>query len=349
MTVPDNEIQRRLLEYYERIDSSKQNFEIRNFTKITSGWENEVYSYDLIYNQNGQQNRGELILRIYPGDHAEGKSSREFNAMKELHNLGFPVPQVYILEHDKSIFGKPFVIMEKINGQILWKVIDNSSENRKMELANKFCRIFVNLHSLDWRMFNFTSLPYDDKDPYGFINYTLSKAKGYADGFPEIRVLLPILDWLMDRRMDVPCDKLSVIHWDYHPANLILKDDDTAIVIDWTNVDIGDFRSDLAWTILLISSYGNPEGRDIVLNEYEKIAGFKIEQIEYYEVFALVRRMFSILVSLSSGAEKLGMRPEAVEMMRHSGKHIITLYDLLCAKTGIKIPELKNMLSNFLM
>ena len=349
MTFSDNEIQSRLLRFYESTEPSKQNYKIQNFAKITSGWENEVYSFDADYNEKGNLNHEELILRIYPGDHAEDKSSREFNAMRELHKAGFPVPQVYTLEHDKSIFGKPFVIMERINGQILWKVVDNASETRKMELVNKFCRMFVDLHCLDWHLFNFTSLPYDDKDPYGFINHTLSKAKGYADSFPEISILQPVLDWLIDRRMNVPCNRLSIIHWDYHPANLILKDDDTAIVIDWTNVDIGDFRSDLAWTMLLVSSYGNPEARDIVLNEYERIAGFKIEQIEYYEVFALVRRLFSILVSLSSGADKLGMRPEAVEMIRHSGKHIMVLCDLLHAKTGINVSEMEKMLSNFLM
>jgi aminoglycoside phosphotransferase (APT) family kinase protein len=346
MLLTDYDTQSKLLDYYKNTEPSKQNIEIHNFTKITSGWENEVYSYDAEYNENSHQKHEELILRIYPGNHAEGKSTKEFNAMKKLHEIGFPVPQVYVLEHDNSIFGKPFVIMERINGQILWKVIDNSAEERKMELARQFCRIFVNLHSLDWRLFDYAQLPYDAQDPYGFINYILSKAKGYTDEFPEISILQPVLDWLMARRMNVPCDKLSIIHWDYHPANLILKEDDTASVIDWCNADIGDFRSDLAWTMLLVSSYGNPEGRDIVLNEYEKIAGFKIKQIEYYEVFAIVRRLFSILISLSSGADKLGMRPEAVEMIKRSGKHIMTLCELLRAKTGISIPEMEKLIAN---
>jgi aminoglycoside phosphotransferase (APT) family kinase protein len=348
MTFSDNEIQSRLLEFYENAEPSKQNYKIQNFTKITSGWENEVYSFDVDYNEKGNPSHEELILRIYPGDHAEGKSSREFNGMKELFKAGFPVPQVYILEHDKSIFGKPFVIMERISGQILGKVIDDSPETRKMELARKFCRIFVDLHNLDWHKFNFTSLSYDDHDPYGFINHILS-VSSYVDSFPEIKILQPVLDWLIARKMTVPCNRLSIIHWDYHAHNVILKDDDTAIVIDWTNIDIGDFRSDLAWTMLLTSSYGNPEARDIVLNEYEKIAGFKIEQIEYYEVFAIVRRLFSILVSLISGSDKLGMRPEAVDMIRRSDKHIIVLCDLLHTKTEIDVSEMKKLLSSFFM
>lgn len=346
MTFSDNEIQGRLLRFYKRTEPSKQNIEINNFTKITSGWENEVYSYDVEYSENGNRNHEELILRIYPGDHAEGKSSKEFNAIKKLHGIGFPVPQVYILEHDNSVFDKPFVIMEKINGQILGKVIDNLSEDRKMELVTKFCQIFVDLHNLDWHLINPEPLPYDEHDPYGFINHVLSIAKRYSDEFPDSRVLLPVWDWLMDRRKNVPCNKLSIIHWDYHPHNLILKDDDTAVVIDWTNVGVADFRSDLAWTTLLVSSYGNPKGRDIVLTEYERLIGFRVEQIEYFEVFAILRRLFSILISLSAGADKLGMRPEAVEMMKRSVKHIITLCDLLHAKTGIRIPEMEQMIAN---
>jgi aminoglycoside phosphotransferase (APT) family kinase protein len=335
MTLDGDEIQSKLSRYTRQIS------QIHNFEKITSGWENEVYSFTAEYDNNHK----DLILRIYPGDHAEQKSAKEFNAIKRLHEAGFPVPMVYILEHDNSVFGKPFIIMEKIKGRMLWEVLDESNENEKMKLVNQFCRIFVDLHNLDWRLISFEPLPYDDHDSYGFINYMLLKILNYLDEFPNAKVFMPVFDWLMDRHNNVPCERLSAIHLDYHPANLILKDDGNAIVIDWTNFDIADFRIDLAWTILLVSSYGNPEGHDIVLNEYEKIIGQKIEQIEYFEVFALLRRLFSIFVSLTVGADKLGMRPEAAEIIKSNVRHIRTLCDLLYQKTGITVPEMERLIA----
>lgn len=342
MTLIHSDVQDRLFSY---IRQTRQIRQIHNFIKITSGWENEVYLFDAEYNVEGKRDYEELVLRIYQGDNVAGKAQREFKAMKRLHELGFPVPKVYTLETENPIFGNPFVIMEKINGQIFWKVIDNVTPEKRMVLVNQFCQIFVNLHSLDWQLLDFPQLPYDPKEPYGYINHLLLWVKGYADKFPESKPFQPVLDWLSDNREAVPCERLSIVHWDYHPANLILKDDGEAIVIDWTNVDIGDYRADLAWTMLLVSSYGNPEGRDIVLKAYENIAGHKAEGIEYYEIFALVRRMFSMYISIAVGAGKLGMRAEAVEMMKSNSKHIEALCEFLREKTGITIPEMESLVS----
>jgi aminoglycoside phosphotransferase (APT) family kinase protein len=342
MTNSDNMIQDWLLSYIGKTRKIRQ---IHNFTKITSGWENEVYLFDAEYDIEGKQNYEELVLRIYQGENVEGKAQKEFKAMKKLHELGFPVPKVYTLETENHIFGNPFVIMEKINGQELGKVIDKVMPEKKMVLVNQFCKIFVNLHSLDWRLFDFPKLPYNPKEPYGYINHLLSWVKRYADKFPQSEPFQPVFDWLIDNYKAVPCERLSIVHWDYHPANLLLKDDGEAIVIDWTNVDIGDYKADLAWTMLLVSSYGNPEGRDIVLKAYENIAGDKVEGIEYYEVFALMRRMFTMYISMTIGADKLGMRAEAVEMMKSNRKHIEALCEFLREKTGITIPEMESLVS----
>jgi hypothetical protein len=100
---------------------------------------------------------------------------------------------------------------------------------------------------------------------------------------------------------------------------------------------------DLAWTLLLMSTYGSPESRLLVLGEYERIAGHKVEQIEYFEVAACLRRLFSIVVSLSSGADKLGMRPGAEAMMA-DGAHIGRVYARLRERTGIEVPEAEELL-----
>ena len=106
-------------------------------------------------------------------------------------------------------------------------------------------------------------------------------------------------------------------------------------------IGVADPRMDLAWTLLLMSTYGNPEARGIILDEYERIADHKVNQIEYFEVIASLRRLFSILVSLSAGADKLGMRPEAVAMMKQQAKHVENVYSILRDRTGIDVPEVE--------
>jgi aminoglycoside phosphotransferase (APT) family kinase protein len=116
-------------------------------------------------------------------------------------------------------------------------------------------------------------------------------------------------------------------------------------VIDWTNVDVSDYRLDLSWTLLLMSTYGSPESRELVLGEYERAAGHSVEQIEYFEVAACLRRLFSILVSLAAGAERLGMRPGAEAMMKNVD-HIGSVYARLRQRTGIAIAEVDRLISS---
>lgn len=343
MSTIETNVQRKLLSFYKRRHTLHKDIEIHGIRKISDGWENEVYSFRMEYEKDPEQK--DLILRIYPGDYADRKAAREFNGMKKLHELGYPVPEVLILELDDSPFGKPFVIMERINGRSMRSVIDEASQEKKKELLALFCRMFVDLHTLDWRPFAQDPSIYEAGDPYAFINNLFSEAQGYIDRFQE-KEFIPVLDWLKERYLDVPCERLSVVHLDYHPDNILLRDNGGAFVIDWTNIDVADFRYDLAWTILLISTYGIPGLRETVLGEYERVADCRIEQVEYFEVIASFRRLFSILVSLSAGADKLGMRPEAAAMMKEQTSHIENVYSILRNRTGITIPEIESLLSN---
>ncbi|MBM3237148.1 phosphotransferase family protein [Candidatus Poribacteria bacterium] len=339
----ENEIQSGLLSFYERKFPSRKNAQVYSLTQITDGWENEVYSFTIEYEETTERKCEELILRIYPGSDAPQKSVREFNAMKKLHEVGFPVPEVFLLELDNSPFGKPFVIMEKINGRPMGAVFDEAPDKKKEELITLFCKMFVDLHTLNWRFFVPDTSIYATGNAYMFINRWLSQAQKYLEYF-QANDFAPVLDWLKARSLDVPCERLSVTHGDYHPYNILLRNDGAAFVIDWGNVEVADFRSDLAWTLLLTSTYGNPEAREIILSEYEQIAGCKIEQIEYFEVMAILRRLFSISMSLSDGASKLGMRPGAETMMRRNVGHLKNVYALLIERTGITIPKIETLI-----
>ncbi len=341
MSALEQEIKSGLLSFYESKFAAWEYIRVPAVTKISDGWENEVYSFAVEYKKNTEQIHEDLILRVYPGDDARQKSAKEFDGMKKLHKLGFPVPEVFMLEVDNSPFGKPFVIMEKIEGRSMWSVLDESTDERKLELIDLFFRMLVDLHALDWRPFASDPSIYETGDKYAFIDNLLPMWRKYMEDF-QANEYIPILDWLTERSRDVPCDRLSVIHMDYHTNNVLMRDDGTAFVIDWTSIDVADYRLDLAWTIVL----ANPEHRDPILGEYERVSGRKIQEIEYFEVIAGLRRLFSISVSLSDGAARMGMRPEAAEMMKSNVGHIKDVYSLMCDRTGIAIPEVETMISS---
>jgi aminoglycoside phosphotransferase (APT) family kinase protein len=348
------DMQRRLQIYCEHAFPAKQGVRVSDLTSISAGWESDIYSFDVEHGSAENRWREALVLRIYPGDDAYEKSAREFHGMRQLHTAGYPVPQVLILERDNSPFdtaqgrpfGKPFVIMERIEGEMLWPLLFGSTGERQQALLTQFCGLFVQLHRLEWRPFVDDVSRYDTGDPYTFVDRELSRFHHFLARFPQPG-FLPVLEWLKARRDQVDCLRPSPIHMDFHPGNVLLCDDGSAVVVDWTGLDISDSRFDLAWTLLLVSTHEDEEWRDLVLQEYERLAGIRVEQIAYFDVAACARRLFSVVISLSEGPEKLGMRAGAVTMMKQQMGAIKGVHDLLQERTGIRVSEVDRLLAQF--
>jgi aminoglycoside phosphotransferase (APT) family kinase protein len=230
--------------------------------------------------------------------------------------------------------------MERIHGRQMWPVWFRSPEEKQKELLTLFCQLFVRLHRLEWQPFVQGPASFGALDPYALLDREMDKVRPYLDRFP-IAGFLPAVEWLEERR--VPCRRPSVIHWDYHPGNILLREDGSAVVVDWTQVDVSDSRFDLAWTLLLVSTYEGRVWYERILHEYERLAGVKVEQLAFFEVFACLKRLYSVVASLTYGPETLGMRPETAAIMLQQLGASKRVYDLLLERTGIKVPEVEEL------
>ena len=156
---------------------------------------------------------------------------------------------------------------------------------------------------------------------------------------------VPALDWLAARQPEIHTPALAVMHGDYHPWNVLVTRENLPFVIDWGNIEAGDYRYDLAWTLLLAATHSSQQQRDLFLSEYERLSGQPVEQIEYFEVIAALRRLLSLAVSLTSGAASAGMRPEAAAIMRGQTGHFRAVYAILQKHTGLRLPEIEALIA----
>jgi aminoglycoside phosphotransferase (APT) family kinase protein len=315
---------------------------IEHCAAISDGWETEVYAFDLI----DEDRREPLILRLYPGADASEKSTREFAALRQLSTLGYPVPEALHHGADTGPFGMAYMIMRRINGHPLGQIMQASAEAARAG-CDRLARLAVDLHRLDYRpLIPLQRVPPDFDDPRWFLQTKLTEARTIILGLARLDDFAPALDWLDQRADQVQPAPPCVMHGDLHILNVLMTADMQPFVIDWPNVEIGDYRYDLAWTLLLSSTFQHADRREQILNTYEIHAGHSVPDLEYFEVIAAVRRLFNIAHALTAGGQSAGMRSDTAELMRGQRGHIAAVYDWFQARSGLKIPMIETVLDS---
>jgi aminoglycoside phosphotransferase (APT) family kinase protein len=315
---------------------------IHNCVAITDGWETEVYAFDLI----DDDRREPLILRLYPGDDAAEKSTREFAAMRQLYALSYPVPEALHHGADATEFGMPYMIMRRIIGQALGQWMETSVEAARAG-CDRLARLAVDLHRLDYRpLIPLQRVPPDFADPHWFLKAKLAEARTIILGLARLDDFAPALDWLDQRADQVQPAPPCAMHGDLHILNVLMTADEQPFVIDWPNVEIGDYRYDLAWTLLLSSTFQHADRREWILNAYETYTGHAVPNVEYFEVIAAARRLFNIAHTLTAGGQSAGMRSDTADLVRGQRGHIAAVYDGFQARSGLSIRMIENVLDS---
>ena len=282
---------------------------------ITVGWETQIVAFTL--EVPGEEPLA-LIARIYPVNDGARKAEWEFNVMQHLASVGYPVPKVYAYEADVETLGSPFLIMERITGNTLWDVFFGSPKERYGEVLALNSRLMANLHDIPVRRV----IPgaYLVKTKHRVLDRVSEEQKELTEhGLGEI--FAPLIEWLKDYAERVVESPLCIIHQDFHPRNVLLREDGSPVVIDWAGCTVGDFREDLCWTGLLAGTFIDDSLMQEVYDSYAEYSARELLDLPYFEAFAGLRRLADVAITLKVGASARGMRPEALTEMENNRPH----------------------------
>lgn len=344
------QIQQGLQRYYERnwaeMQLESQAVTISQVENMTTGWESELFSFLLERGTPDRRQQAELILRLHQGAIAGRKAVYEFATLQRLAHVGYPVPQVYHVDDSGAFVGKPFLIMEKIQGRSLGALMQAASSPTAFQaLLAQFAQLFVQLHALDWRPFVTAVQAAQPRDNYYFIDQWLTRAGERCQSLAAID-FSPLVTWLAEHRTLMACRQPAPVHQDFHPDNILIRPDGTPVVIDWTTFAITDARFDLAWTLVLADMHLSTAMREQIQQIYETVRGQPLEQLDCFLVTACFRRLMDFAISFTTGAEQTGMRAEAVIAMKANQPAFVRAYDLLVSLTKIRLPQLETLLTN---
>jgi len=312
---------------------------ISNFQFIKSGWESNVYTFTLHLPTDAPKF---LILRLFPGDGAIKKLIREACGLRQLHQASYPVPAMLLYETDTTILGKPFTIMEKLEGGALWPILAEAAPSQASHLLDRFGSLLAHLHQLDWRPFAEHAVLYE-ANPTAILDGLFASSRQLYTQY-DVVGFLAIVDWLEIHKSDITVQP-AVVHLDFHANNVFLCNDDHLAVIDWTQITVSDYRADLSWTLMIMGDYGQPHWGERILQAYSLAAKNPVERLDYFNVITYTKLLVSTVISLRTSPKELGMRPETVESIKRQVPILNKLSLRIQNITGITVPEVETALS----
>jgi aminoglycoside phosphotransferase (APT) family kinase protein len=324
---------------------------------LASGWETTVFEFALATKSpraTALPVAAPLVLRFYEGSRADEKGRRENLAMRRLADLGYPVPQPYLYEADRTALGAPFLVMERATGGPLFTTRSFPNAFKTFSLGFiGFVRAQTRLHRLG------AAKPVTHDLPPAFA----TEGKPAADSLTE-RILgiigrrieqgpLPgVRDAFEHLRAAASGFKPlapAIVHMDYHPQNVIVRGLRVTGVIDWVNADYGDRHLCAAMTATILATStmerphwmrenvaGNSLRRlfaSLYIPLYHALAPMELRRFRYCQALAALYRLSTFGMMRTRGPESVGYRPQAIENVTPSVVSVLSRY--VTRKSGV--------------
>ena len=277
----------------------------------------------------------------------------QYRIMSAVRETGVaPIPEMLPFEKDTSVLGRPFFVMEFIEGLIPADVprytqagflVDDASPADRETMVREACATMARLAGLDWK-----AMGLDWLDVKGQGAPTLQdQIELYRDycvsglGERDHPIIMKSLDWLDANAPDLP----TGISWgDSRLGNIIWQDYRCASVCDWEAIALCPPEADIGWFVMfdrmsfddfdLPRLEGFPTREDQVAI-WEEESGRRVANgIDYWEIFGAMR-FDAIMIKLGDRMTRAGIVPEAANMAIDNGT--TDALGRLLERQGVKI------------
>ena len=294
---------------------------LTSLRRLGAGWEAEIFVFTVAAAPGDTAG----VLRLYT---SPATAAREPMILQTMAELGYPVPAVWGVERDPGPLGAPFLLMEHVDGPAMDDLFADPEQRPAAE--DRFGRLLADLHGLAPRLAATRLGP-----PSAIRGRLAHWRRDPPPGFEQV------VQWLFDRSGSVTALPPSVIHRDFHPGNILIAADGTEKVIDWGHAQVGDRRLDLAWTLLLFTSFDGAQAREAILTAYRSHAGLDLPDLDFFDALAATLRLHHVAASFTANFDASGDVPGMAAVV----EGFRTVHDLLEDRTGIRIGVVDRLLA----
>jgi aminoglycoside phosphotransferase (APT) family kinase protein len=191
------------------------------------------------------------VLRTKPGPAAKLLPSahaidREYRVMDALQKAGFPTARQYTLCTDEAVIGRAFVLMEFIEGRVLWdQSLPGMTPSERRAIYDELNRVIAQLHSIDYAAIGLA----DYGKPGNYFARQIERwTRQYqASATETIEAMDQLIAWLPQH---IPAgEATSIVHGDFRLDNMIFHPTEPRIlaVLDWELSTLGHPLADFSY------------------------------------------------------------------------------------------------------
>lgn len=332
------ELKQELISKLKFLFPNQKKYQLVNFQKL-EGADTETFSFNL----NLENKELPLILRVYRG--ISDRAENEFKTLQSLLNADLSVPEPLLWNKTSPCLSRSYLIMKKVPGVILAEhYLHKTSEDERNKLISDFIQELVDIHKFNWRNnFHYLKKPDLESNPYILVDNVMSfPRKMIIEN--KIIELGHIIEWFEKNK--VKSERLSLLHGDYHMNNVIATPNGKIVVIDWTDIKLGDFRNDLAFAITTTSSSGEDVSKKFI-ELYQSFSGDKVNDIEYFMILSSLfnlLRCYSALINPKITNETELTKNMFLETYQTYTQYLVKMTEKI---TGIYLKTLDNAIASY--
>jgi aminoglycoside phosphotransferase (APT) family kinase protein len=272
------------------------------------GLSGEVYRID----PNGK----DLILKIYRAADSD-KTLREAELYRRLSDLGVPVPKVHYFDADGRLGGRPFLLIERLEGERFSSLL---RRGRGGDFVESLAESLHKLHSIRHDGLSLSLERRTFQDEVRELKLVSAILLGFSTGLLVLRRVYRALSGISG--MPVTGDFQALLHGDCSPDNGIYRDG-VVYLIDFESSYVGDPAFDVgyAYHCIRLAAPDDPGLPERFVRAYENLHG-KLENLEAYlglsalklavflRFLGSVNPLSIVMVGLRRSVEFLGFRRE---------------------------------------
>ncbi len=211
---------------------------------------------------------------------------REARVIGAVGPAGVRAPAVLAVGEDTSIIGKPFFVMDAIDGVVITDTVPEALDTPEQRRALSFELVdaLVELHACDWQAAGLEGFG----KPTGYTERQLKRFLGLweINKTREIPEVERVGTWLKENLPESPT--ATIVHGDFRVGNVMYEPAAPArlnAILDWEMSTIGDPLADVGYLCMMWSEASDPTGGLFDLNSVTRAEGFptRAELVARYE------------------------------------------------------------------